>query len=322
MVKPPVLTSQAWVALPTSKDFGTKIFIATSDPVLTNAGRRLDPPLSSQDLSGLVQAKGQTSTIVSISAEGSTVARAEKIANAVATSYIAYLRSATSPSVQTLATVQQRATSATGTTQQHRFIVNGGLGAVVGLLIGAIVVLATRRKDRRLHGRDEIAGSIGIPVLTSISVEHPGNASDWARLLEDYEPGPVDAWRLRKALSQLGLSGPSHTSLGADGGPSLAVLSLASDPKALALGPQLAAYTASLGLRTALVVGLQEEVSVTAMLRAACAAPVKPVGRLGNLRVMVSDHPSADQLAERGSPSWWRSWMARPRGSVTRHAPR
>ena len=29
MVKPPVLTSQAWVALPTSKDFGTKIFIAT-----------------------------------------------------------------------------------------------------------------------------------------------------------------------------------------------------------------------------------------------------------------------------------------------------
>ena len=296
VLRPPVLTSQALVALPTSKDFGTKVFVASSNPVLTSAGRRLDPPLSFGDLSGRVQAKGQTSTIVSINAEGSTAARAEEIANAVARSYIAYLRSANSPGVQTLATVLQPATTATGTTQQHRFIVNGGLGALLGLLIGAIIVLATGRKDRRLQGRDEIADSIGIPVLTSISVGHPGNAAEWARLLEDYEPGAVDAWRLRKALSQLGLTGPNHANLGADGGASLAVLSLASDPKALALGPQLAVYAASLGIPTALVVGLQEEMSATAMLRAACAAPVRHAGRSGNLRVMVSDQPNAGGL--------------------------
>ena len=297
VLRPPVLTSQALVALPNSKDFGTKVFVATSNPVLTSAGRRLDPPLSFQELSGRVQAMGRTSTIVSINAEGSTAARAEEIANAVASSYIAYLRSANNPGVQTLATVLQPATSATGTPQQRRFIVNGGLGAVLGLLIGAIIMLATGRKDRRLQGRDEIAGSIGIPVLTSISVGHPGNAAEWARLLEDYQPGPVDAWRLRKALSQLGLTGPNHNNLGTGGGgASLAVLSLASDPKALALGPQLAVYAASLGIPTTLVVGLQEEMSATAMLRAACAAPVKPAGRSGNLRVMVSDQPSAGGL--------------------------
>ena len=297
VLRPPVLTSQALVALPTSKDFGTKVFVASSNPVLTSAGRRLDPPLSFGDLSGRVQARGQTSTIVTISAEGNTAAEAEKIANAVASSYIAYLRSANSPGVQTLATVLQPATSATGTSQQRRFIVNGGIGAVVGLLIGAIIVLAIGRKDRRLQGRDEIAGSIGIPVLTSISVSHPDSAADWARLLEDYEPGPVDAWRLRKALSQLGLTGPSRANLAVDGGASLAVLSLASDPKALALGPQMAVYAASLGIPTALVVGPQEDVSATAMLRAACAAPVKPAGRSGNLRVMVSDQPGAGGLA-------------------------
>ena len=58
VLRPPVLTSQALVALPNSKDFGTKVFVASSNPVLTSAGRRLDPPLSFRDLSGRVQATG------------------------------------------------------------------------------------------------------------------------------------------------------------------------------------------------------------------------------------------------------------------------
>ncbi len=48
------------------------------------------------------------------------------------------------------------------------------------------------------------------------------------------------------------------------------VLSLATDAAALALGPQLAAFAASLRIPTALVVAPQQELKVTASLRAAC----------------------------------------------------
>jgi capsular polysaccharide biosynthesis protein len=296
ILRPPLLTSQALVALPSSKYIGTKVFVAGSNPVLINAGHRLDPPLSLQELRDRVQVKNPTPTIVSISAQGKTAAQAEGIANTVASSYIAYLRSANSPGVQTLATVLQPATTATGTPLRRRFIVNGGLGAVIGLLIGSIFVLATGRKDRRLRVRDEIADSIGVPVLMSISVSHPSDAAGWARLFEDYQPGAVDEWRLRKTLRQLGLTGVSHTDLSVGSGSSLAVLSLSSDPKALALGPQLAIFAASLGIPTALVVGPQQDVNATAMLRAACAAPQKPSGRSRNLLVTVSDHHNADPL--------------------------
>ena len=82
------------------------------------------------------------------------------------------------------------------------------------------------------------------------------------------------------------------TDLRADGGSSLAVLSLSSDRKALALGPQLAVFTASLGIPTALVIGPQQDPNITATLHTACAAPPTPE-RSRNLRVTVSDHGHA-----------------------------
>ena len=57
ILRPPLLTSQALVALPTSKYIGTKVFVAGSNPVLINAGRRLDPPLSLQELRGRVRSR-------------------------------------------------------------------------------------------------------------------------------------------------------------------------------------------------------------------------------------------------------------------------
>ena len=75
ILRPPLLTSQALVALPTSKYIGTKVFVAGSNPVLINAGRRLDPPLSLQELRGRVQVKNPTPTIVSINAQGKTAAQ-------------------------------------------------------------------------------------------------------------------------------------------------------------------------------------------------------------------------------------------------------
>jgi hypothetical protein len=150
-----------------------------------------------------------------------------------------------------------------------------------------------------LRERDQIADSIGIPVLASVATEHPRDAADWARLLDHYEPGLVDAWHLRKALFQMGLAGLNPASAGgalrsADEGTSLAVLSLSSDRRALSVGPQLAAFAASLGIRTALVVGSQQNENATATLHAACAA-ASPL-RSGNLLVAVAGHDNVGML--------------------------
>jgi hypothetical protein len=71
---------------------------------------------------------------------------------------------------------------------------------------------------------------------------------------------------------------------------SLTVLSLASDPGALALGPQLAVFAASQRIPTSLVIGPQQDAAATATLRTACAAPPSEASlRDGLLRVTAYD---------------------------------
>ena len=76
---------------------------------------------------------------------------------------------------------------------------------------------------------------------------------------------------------------------------SFTVLSLSSDPGALALGPQLATFAASQGIPTALVVALQQDATVTAALRTACAAPPASSEWPAHLRVLVSDSEVEEQ---------------------------
>lgn len=303
-LSPTTLTSAALVEIPpTVHNMSTQVLIASSAPVLGKAlGTRDQNAI--QTLGRRVQVKSLTSDIMSISAQGKTAAAAEDTADDVADSYVALAHSGKIPGGRVQAAVLQRAQSATGPPLSNRLIIGGGLGAVIGLLIGAIVVLAINRRDRRLRERDEIADSIGIPVLASIPVAHPSDAAGWTKLFEGYEPGAVDAWRLRKALRQLGLTGVNLSDPAVSGGTSVAVLSLSSDPKALALGPQLAVFAASLGIPTALVVGPQQDANTAATLRAACVAPTGSSSRPGrsmNLRVTVSDQYEApDRLPGAG----------------------
>ena len=92
--------------------------------------------------------------------------------------------------------------------------------------------------------------------------------------------GPAAAGNVRGAQSN-----------GDEGGSSsLVVMSLSSDPGALALGPQLAVFAASLGIPTALVIGPQQDANAAATLRTACAAPPPAASkRSGHLQVVVSD---------------------------------
>jgi hypothetical protein len=184
----------------------------------------------------------------------------------------------------------ERAASAAGTAPLKQLIVDSVLGAIAGALVGAVIALAVWRHDRRVRERDEIADSIGVSVLASFPVAHPSDAAGWIRLLEDYKPGPLHALQLRKVLQYLGAAAVSMDN-GGEGDMSVTILSLVSDPRAVAIGPQLAAFAASQGLPAVLVVGPQQDPDVTATLRTACSAPPASPKWPSRLRVTVSDGP-------------------------------
>jgi len=310
-LNPPMITSSALVVLPqagtqasasnpdspgSTSYIATQVVIASSDPVLLRALPKISPPTTLAKLRVDVSAKSITTGIFSINADGSSAAQAEGTANAVASSYVSYVGVSANGRVQ--ANILQPAIVATKTTSAIRqYIYYGVLGLLAGILIGLVAAFAASRDDRRLRVRDEIARSIGVPVLASLPVDHPADAAAWTRLLDNYRPAAVHAWQQRRLLNQLGIADgmpENHLDLNRS---SITVLSLSSDRGALALGPQFAAFAASQGIPTALIVGLQQDENVTATLRAACGA-ISPSSsnRARPLHVSVySDADARDQ---------------------------
>jgi capsular polysaccharide biosynthesis protein len=288
-LKPPLVASTTLIAFPPSvRDISTEVVIAGSDQVLARALRSLNPRPSLLVLQSRVKARSVTNNIVSITAQGNYSDQAEDVANAVTASFIAYLSSNTSAAGKVPTKILQAATPATGMQLSVWRAVIGGTGALVGILIGVIAALGLGRGDRRLRWRDEIADAIGVPVLASLSARHPTTASSWARLLEDYEPGPALSWRLSNAMQYLGLVGDRRDRRANIGNRSLAVVSVTSDKRALSIGPQLAVFAASRGVRTELLIDRHSDTNVTATLRAACAAHAQSPTRAG-LRVSVEE---------------------------------
>jgi capsular polysaccharide biosynthesis protein len=295
---PPLRSSTALVILPGSAaSVPTQVVIAESDPVLSAALPQVSPPVSVAGLRHEIQVKATTSYVLSVTANGRTAAEAEQTANAVAESYINYVTPRYSLVGHVTARMLNPATVATGTGVVLAALIKAVIGALIGAVVAAAVVLWISRKDRRLRERDDIANSIGIPVLASVPVSHPADAAGWTRLLDDYRPRPVDAWQLRTALQQLGMADHILYS-GGDGGFSISVLSFSSDPKALALGPQLAVFAASHRIATRLVLGPQQDPNVAAALRTACAQPSASSKRPDLLRVTVSDDGSVNRLPD------------------------
>jgi hypothetical protein len=142
------------------------------------------------------------------------------------------------------------------------------------LAVGAISMLT--RRDRRLIFRDDIADAVGSPVIASVHTGTMRTAADWMSLLSDYTPGTIDAWAMRQALRQLMVlepptQGGTHGARARTDYPaSITVVTMSADPRGLATGPQLAAYAASVGIRTHLSAAQPHETSAT--LWAACAS--------------------------------------------------
>jgi capsular polysaccharide biosynthesis protein len=292
----PMLTSEALVVLPVSAlAMPTEVVIAQSTPVLSNALPNVSPSMSVAALRSIIQVSSPTANILQISAGGATATQAEDNANAVANSYVAYVTSPGSPVGRLSARILSPAEVATGTSPLVHRLTYAIVGLLAGLVVGYVIALARSRINRggRLRLRDEIANSIGIPVLASLPATRPSSAADWGDLLSTYEASPVYAWRLRKALQQLALAGVHMTGGREDGrGSSVAVVSLANDPGALALGPQLAVFASSLGIPTALIVGPHQEPNLTAALQTACAELKQPPGH-PQLKTVVTDQLDA-----------------------------
>ena len=289
MLNPPLPASNALVLLPPSatRYIGTQVVIAASDPVLAGAIPLVTPPVTLQTLRNDVKATAMTSNIVLITASGNTAAQAKSTAIAVAESYVDYLDRKNSAVGKLQAEVLGGATQATTGSLRIRLLVTGGIGVLLGALIGSIVAVARGRNRRLLRDRDEIAAASGAPILASIPVRHPSGAGGWTRLLEEYEPGVVHATSLGKVLYRVGLARMLSGAADDHFRYSLQVMSLASDAGALALGPQLAAYAASLGIPTAMVIGPQQEAKATASLRAACETAHALSRRSSNLHLSV-----------------------------------
>lgn len=290
LAQPDVYTSTATVMLSsTVVNFSSQAVAATSVPVLSDALRTGHLPLSLKTLQSRVQAAPGTVPTIAVSAEGHTAQEAERAANAVARSYVAYITSPSSPGGQQAATLQQQAATAIAKPRTTRVYQAAGEGFLAGALVALIAILAIGRSDRRLRTRDDVADLVGVPVLASVYARSPKDVAGWVKLLERPEPAAAQVWQLHRVLQGLGVLPGSGRGEGFSG----VVLSLSCDKDALALGPQLAAFAAAQGISTALVIGRLQEMKAATALRAACAASA---GRVpNNLLVRQADHHHAAQ---------------------------
>ncbi|MGH3300299.1 MAG: hypothetical protein ACRDOK_01240 [Streptosporangiaceae bacterium] len=289
-LRPPLVSSTALVvmALPTNEAIATQRVIADSEPVLSGAVHSLGAKTSVQAFSSHINVRSLAPDVLSVTAQGKTAADAERASNAVAQSYVSYVARNSSVTGVINARLLSAATNASGTSLRSR-LTFPIIGALLGAAIGAIGALARGRRDRRLRLRDDIAHAIGVPVIASLPVWHPKDAAGWADLLKNYEPTSTQAWRLGRALDYLGLSDIT-SGRAVDGRRYLVtVLSLSSDHRALALGPQLAVFSASRGVPTALIVQSQPEPRPAAALLAACAATQSASRTESRLRIAVDD---------------------------------
>jgi hypothetical protein len=133
-----------------------------------------------------------------------------------------------------------------------------GAGFAVGLMLVGLALFA--RRDRRLRYRDQIADALGSTVVASVHTRPPHTVAGWSELMADYEPTTSDAWALRQVLRLLDVAEQRPRTI--------TLVTLAGDQAALAIGPQLASYAASTGLRARLVAAQRHETA--ASLWASC----------------------------------------------------
>jgi capsular polysaccharide biosynthesis protein len=238
-------------------DSRTAIYIATSDAVLLPAGGSVRPSLPAGNIRRLVHAVAVGDNIIQVQAQASQQAQATQLASAVVDGYIAYAKK---NGLGTVLPIGNPSAVAAPSLVRSTAI-PGAIGLLAALAISVTVLLLLARRDHRLRQRDQIAATIGVPVVASIGAQPYKSAAQWVRLLEGFEPTPLNSWGLSRLLRAL-------VPVDLDGQLTIQIVSFADDKAALATGPQLALFAAQSGIRTLLAPGDYEAVEPLTM---ACA---------------------------------------------------
>jgi capsular polysaccharide biosynthesis protein len=171
----------------------------------------------------------------------------------------------------------QPAAPATGPSPLRRLLTwafAGGLLAVAGT---ALVLVIRRLRDPRVRARDDLADAVGSSLLAVVRSRPQRSVAGWLALFETYDPSAEEAWAFRQVLRALAGTAdrdPTRTSTKRSPGrlehpQSLTVVALSGDQRGVAVGPQLAAFAASLGITTRFTLATRHD--SVASLYAACA---------------------------------------------------
>ncbi len=182
--------------------------------------------------------------------------------------------------------LQQGETPRTPVRPRPLLIIGGG--GLIGLLLAGVLVVALDRTDGRLRRRDEIARAAGAPVLGSLVVPARLGAARLRAVLQKWQPNATDRLAFRAALDQLDV-GEEHTRA------NVVVVVLAGDRTAPVVAAQLAAFAASGGTSTALVVASGDQ--TLSDLRTACGLPLDDAVRPGLAVLDMVVGPEADEVA-------------------------
>jgi capsular polysaccharide biosynthesis protein len=171
----------------------------------------------------------------------------------------------------------QPAAPATGPSLPGRLLTWTVAGALLTVAGTALVLLIRRLRDPRVRARDDLADAVGSSLLAVVHSRPQRSVAGWLTLFETYEPSAEEGWAFRRVLRALTGSAdrdPTRTSTKRSPGRlehpgSVTVVALSGDQRGVAVGPQLAAFAASLGIATQFTIASRHD--SIAPLYAACA---------------------------------------------------
>jgi len=244
----------------TGSDTQTQEIIVTSSSVLTPAAAAVSPPIPPDQLKHAIVASGPAANVLRIEAHAASSERAIQLVGAVTKEYQRYVE--TNKAVSGSTSIIQPPAAIPGKSKTRLLVLYGLLGLVGGVAVGSAIILVRAGSDGRLRRRDQIAGSIGAPILASLEADPYKNIADWRHLLEHFDSSAANAWKLRQVLRNLL---PNDF----DARFTVYVVSFVGDRAALSSGPQLALFAAESGIPTRLALGDDPALE---SLSAACAA--------------------------------------------------
>lgn len=172
------------------------------------------------------------------------------------------------------ALIIQTASPATGPGLAGRVVTWTVAGSILAAAAAGAVLLVRRRRSPYLRARDALADAVGSPVLADVQARPQRSVAEWLAFFEEYQATAVEAWAFRRAFRALvpptGQSGGLRQPMRLEHPSSLVVVSFHEDDAALAVGPQLATFAASLGITTRCMVAAGHDYA--AALSAACTS--------------------------------------------------